>query len=63
MTATADPAGIAASTVLAERIRALDDFGRRSVLMWLAGYAPEAVRVALDEIDSQLAEAERSSAS
>ena len=43
-----------ASTIpLAARIKALDNFGRKSVLMFLTGYAPEAVAAALDEIEHQ----------
>ena len=37
------------------RIDALGDFGRKSALKWLAGYAPEAVAAALDEMDRQAA--------
>ena len=37
------------------RIDALGDFGRKSALMWLAGYVPEAVTAALDEMDRQAA--------
>ena len=39
------------------RIDALGDFGRKSALMWLAGYVPEAVAAALDEMDRQAAAA------
>lgn len=40
---------------LYDRINALDDFARKSVLQYLAGYAPETVKVALDEMASQAA--------
>lgn len=40
---------------LQDRIRALDDHGRKSVLMYLCGYAPQGVAAALDEIESQAA--------
>ena len=53
LTDTDSPAGTAP---LAARINALGDFGRTSVLMYLAGYAPEAVRTALAEIERQNAD-------
>ena len=53
LTDTDSPAGTAP---LADRINALDDFGRKSVLMYLTGYAPEVIRVALDEIERQNAD-------
>jgi hypothetical protein len=40
---------------LTARIDALDDFGRKSALKWLAGYTPGAVAAALDEMDRQAA--------
>ena len=40
---------------LRDRIRALDDTGRKSVLNYLSGYAPQALAAALDEIESQAA--------
>jgi hypothetical protein len=46
-----------ASTIpLGARVNALDDFSRKSVLMYLTGYAPEVVSVALDEIERQNAD-------
>ena len=42
-------------TELGARIDALDDSGRKSVLHYLAGYAPAAVEIALDEIGRQAA--------
>ena len=38
---------------LVARITALDDFSRKSLLCYLAGFAPEAVEAALDEMDRQ----------
>ena len=42
---------------LTARIDALDDYTRKSLLKYLAGYAPAAVRAGLDEMDRQAAEA------
>ena len=53
---TADTDSPAGTAPLAARINALDDFSRKSVLMFLTGYAPDAVRTALAEIEQQNAD-------
>lgn len=45
----------ATDRTLLDRIDALNNYGRKSALQWLAGYAPEAVERALDEIAAQQA--------